>query len=141
MELPQPRMSSSDNTTPPSPSNPFMKTSIHGRKTCGQITSYVTLHMSAQYCTHVFFILICGKYARLFQWDHSGTIFNHSIYYNKVPDLVDFFIYFNHLPAYVQGQDTSVRVANCKDTKDTVKVIKEFKELEKLQILCWSLLF
>ena len=134
MGIPQPRVSSSDNTTRPPSSNPFMKSSCDGRTTCGQITAYATSHMSAQYRTHVFFVLICGEYARLIRWDRSGAIVTHPIYYNDAPDLVDFFIRFNHSPADVRGQDTTVRVANPEDTKDAIKAVNELEELEKSRV-------
>jgi hypothetical protein len=111
-----------------------MKPSGDARATCGQITAYATSHMSAQYRTHVFFVLICGEFARLIRWDRSGAIVTHRIEYNAVPDLVDFFIRFNHSPADVRGKDTTVRVASSEDTKNAVKVIKEFEELEKSQV-------
>ncbi|KAF8498954.1 hypothetical protein F5888DRAFT_1633507 [Russula emetica] len=118
----QPRMSSSDNTRP---YNPFMKDSDLGRSTCGQITAYATLHMSVQYQTHVFFVLICGYYARLIRWDHSGAIITEPIIYNDSSSLFDFFICFDHaLP----------RVAKPEEIRDAVKAIKEFEELEKSQI-------
>ena len=60
--IPQPQVFSSDNTTRPPSSNPFMKSSCDGHTTCGQITAYATLHLSTQYRTHVFFVLICGEY-------------------------------------------------------------------------------
>jgi hypothetical protein len=135
LELPQPRMSRSDNITSPSGYNPFMRFSQESRNTCGQITAYATLHISTQYQTHIFFVLICGDYVRLIRWDHSGAIITHPIYYDDVPDLVNFFIRFNHSSASIQGHDTTVRVAKCEDTKDAVKVIKEFEELEKSQLL------
>jgi serine/threonine protein kinase len=112
-----------------------MRSSQESRDTCGQITAYATSHMSAQYRTHVFFVLICGDYARLIRWDRSGAIVTQPIFYDEVPDLVDFFIRFNLSPADVRGHDTTVRVAKCEDTKDAVKVIKEFEELAKSRSL------
>jgi hypothetical protein len=54
------------NTTPSSlgpPPNPFVKTSNEAVLTRGQITAYTTSHMSAQYRTHIFSVLICGSKA------------------------------------------------------------------------------
>jgi hypothetical protein len=74
------------NTTPSSPGpppNPFMKTSNKAVLTCGQITAYATLHMSAQYRTHIFSVLICGSKARLIRWDRSSAIITKPISYDK----------------------------------------------------------
>jgi hypothetical protein len=98
-----------------------------------KFTAYATSHMSAQYRTHIFFVLICEDYARLIRWDRSGAIVTEPIYYNVVPHLFDFFIRFDHAPPNIQGQDTTVRLANSEDTKDAVKAVKELEELEKSQ--------
>ena len=110
-----------------------MKNSRDAHVTCGQITAYATLHMSAQYRTHVFFVLICKDYARLIWWDRSGAIVTNPIQYNVTSELFDFFILLDHSPPNVQGQDTTVRLANPKDTRDAVKAVKELEELEKSQ--------
>ena len=123
--FPQSQASSSDKT------NPFMKDTVESRTTCGQITAYATSHMSAQYWTHVFFILICEDYARLIRWDRSGAIVTEPIYYNVDPHLFHFFILFDHSQPNVRGQDTIVRSANSEDTKDAVKAVKELEELYK----------
>jgi Fungal protein kinase len=123
--------SSSDGTTPSRPRNPLMKTSQAARLTCGKITAYATSHMSAQYRTHAFSILICSDYARLIRWDRSGAIVTDPILYNEAPELFDFFIRFNHSPPEVRGLDTTVRLAKSKDTRDAVKAVKE---LEKSQV-------
>lgn len=132
-KLPRPRTSSSDNTSSSPPPNPFMKVSRDARHTCGQITAYATSHMSAQYRTHVFFVLICKDYARLIRWDRSGAIVTDPIYYDEESHLFDFFIRLDHSPPNVRGQDTTVRLANPEDTKDAVKAVKELEELQKSQ--------
>lgn len=123
----QPRKSSSNNTTPPS-HNPLMKTSSDPQITCGQITAYATSHMSAQYRTHIFFVLICSDYARLIRWDRSGAIVTEPTYYNDASSLFDFFILFNLSPPDVRGRDITVRLAKPEDTWDAVSKLKDLKE-------------
>jgi len=130
----QPRTSSSNSATSPPLLNPFLKTSVDAQTTCGQITAYATSHMSAQYRTHVFFVLICKDHARLIRWDRSGAIVTEPILYNETPQLFDFFIHFDHSPPDVRGQDTTVRLANSEDTKDAVNAVEELKELKKAQV-------
>jgi Fungal protein kinase len=116
------------NTTPSSPGpppNPFVKTSNKAVLTHGQITAYATSHMSAQYRTHIFSVLICGSKAQLIRWDRSSTIVTEPISYDEDPHLFDFFIRFDCLPPDVQGQDTTVSPAKPEDTKDAVKAIEE----------------
>ena len=121
------------------PYNPFIKDSIEARAICGQITAYVTTHMSVQFQTHVFSILICNDYAQLIRWDRSGAVVTEQIFYNTQPDLIDFFVHFDHSPPIVQGKD-GVRDASPKETEDVVQVVKELKGLvgSKLKLLVVS---
>ncbi|KAI0286472.1 hypothetical protein BC826DRAFT_890189, partial [Russula brevipes] len=57
----------------------------------GQIGTYVAIQMDMQYRTHAFFMLVVGEYARLMRWDRSGAIFTRPIFYNKDPELLEFF--------------------------------------------------
>jgi hypothetical protein len=112
-------------SSPGPPSNPFMKMSNEAVLTRGQITAYVTSHMSTQYRTHIFSVLICGSKARLIRWDCSSAIVTEPISYNEDPHLFDFFICFDRSPPDVQGQDTTVSPAKPEDTKDAVKAVEE----------------
>ena len=79
----------------PSVSRPFMSQTTKGVSTAGQNTTYVTLQLDSQYCTHVFSVLIVGNYVWLIQWDQSGTIVTAPIYYQQDPVLLDFFTHFD----------------------------------------------
>jgi hypothetical protein len=121
-------MSSSDSSS--DDTNPFMKRTPEALSTCGQVAAYATSHMSAQYRTHVFSILICKDIARLIRWDRSGAIVTEPIYYNMEPHLFDFFIHFDLSPPDVRGQDTTVRLAKKEEIEDAVNAVKELKGLE-----------
>ena len=41
------------------------------KRTLGQIGSYTAAVVGMQFRTHLFSVLICGKYARLFCWHHG----------------------------------------------------------------------
>jgi len=60
----------------------------NGSETCGQITSYATLLLGTQYCTHIFCILVIKDYARLIRWDCAGAIVTEPIYYDDEPHLL-----------------------------------------------------
>jgi hypothetical protein len=123
-------MSRFTNTTPSSPGpppNPFVKMSNEAALTRGQITAYATSHMSVQYWTHIFSILICRSKARLIRWNRSSAIVTEPISYDEDPHLFDFFIRFDRSPPDVRGQDTTVSPAKPKDTKDAVKAVEELR--------------
>jgi hypothetical protein len=78
----------------------------------GQITSYASLVMSAQYRTHLFTVLILKEYARLIRWDRGGALVTEPIYHDGQPHLLDFFIRFNDATRAARGRDLTVRPAN-----------------------------
>jgi hypothetical protein len=110
------------------PKNPFVKTSQEALDICGQITSYATTHMSVQYRTHIFLVLICHKYARLMRWDRSGAIVTAPTYYMTEPQLFDFFVRFDRLSPEERGHDTTVRRATEMEGKEAMKSADELKE-------------
>lgn len=74
----------------------------------GQLTAYVITQMGSQYQTHVFLVFILKCYARLFCWDHSGTVFTAPIYYNCDSHLFDFFARYNYASPKARGHDMTV---------------------------------
>ena len=127
--------SGKSNRMPSLSRNPFMKSSEDSYQTCGQITAYATSHMSAQYRTHIFFVLICKNYARLIRWDRSGAIVTEPIYYDEASGLFDFFIHLDRSPAKVRGQDATVTLANSEESKEAVKAVKELEKETPLLVV------
>jgi Fungal protein kinase len=96
--------------------------SSEGRKTLGQIATYIAAQMDLQYRTHTFFVLVMKKYARLMRWDRSGAIFTKPINYNSQPELFEFFQAYNEATPEARGIDefvtepTPVEIADARQT-------------------------
>jgi hypothetical protein len=95
--------------THPMTKYPFMSTTSQGCLTAGQITAYATSILSAQYRTHIFFVLILKPFARLIRWDRGGAVVTAPIYYDQEPHLFDFFIRYDAATHDVRGHDLTVR--------------------------------
>ena len=93
-------------------SNPFMAATPLAHHVAGQITSYASLVMSAQYRTHLFTILILNKFARLIRWDCSGALITEPIYHDGQPHLLDFLIRFNDATPAARSCNPTVHPAN-----------------------------
>jgi len=93
-------------------SNPFMAATPLAHQVAGQITSYASLVMSAQYRTHLFTVLILKEYARLIRWDRGGALVTEPIYHDGHPHLLDFLIRFNDAMRAARGRDPTVHPAN-----------------------------
>jgi hypothetical protein len=98
--------------------NPFMSTTTSGRQVAGQITAYATLVLSAQYCTHVFSILIIKNFTRLIRWDRGGAVVTAPIYYNDESFLLDFLIRYSNTNPEVRGHDVTVSFPTDDDARD-----------------------
>jgi hypothetical protein len=99
--------------TPPPPTPPqrrpsFIKDSSSARGLIGQIGTYIAVQMDMQYRTHAFFVLIISDFARLMRWDRSGAIFTKPIFYNKDPELLEFFEAYNVATCEERGFDKYV---------------------------------
>ncbi|KAI9433375.1 hypothetical protein F5148DRAFT_113471 [Russula earlei] len=121
----------SSNITP----DGFLKKAHNPRLACGQIIAYAASHMSAQYRTHIFSVLICSDYARLIRWDRSGAIVTEPMYYDTAPELLEFFILFDRSSPQERGWDTTVRLANSEDTRVAVEAVKELRGLTPLLVI------
>jgi Fungal protein kinase len=99
----------SQSTAARSVRNPFMSTSLSGRKVAGQITAYATWVLSAQYRTHVFLVLVLKDFSRLIRWDRGGAVVTAPIYHNQEPHLLDFLTRFKDADPQARGQDITVR--------------------------------
>ncbi len=90
------------------PQNPFVKGSPSVRRTLGRITKCIAAQMGSQYRTHSFSVLIAKDYARLMRCDRSGVIVTERIYYNKEPELLEFFKLYDKAAPEVRGSDQTV---------------------------------
>ena len=96
----------------------FLCSDDRARQTLGQLTSYATAHLAAQFRTHVFSILLFRESARLMRWDRAGVIVSERIRLDK-SELTQFFWRFNDANATERGHDPTV--TPFKFTKDLTK--------------------
>ena len=85
----------------------FLCDSERARQTLGQVTSYATAHLAAQFRTHVFSILLFHKSARIMRWDRAGVIVSERIPLDK-SELAQFFWRFSNADAMERGHDPTV---------------------------------
>ena len=85
-----------------------MGTTTHGCHVASQITAYTMLVLSAQYCTHVFLVLIIKTLARIIHWDCGGAVITAPISYNQDPKLFNFLICYDNASCAIRGQDCTV---------------------------------
>ncbi|KDQ30009.1 hypothetical protein PLEOSDRAFT_1025547, partial [Pleurotus ostreatus PC15] len=77
-----------DSDPSPSARYPFENDTEGGRKTRGQIASYAGVIMAMQFRSHLFSVLICGKYARFIRWDRSCAIVSRRFDYTLYPSIL-----------------------------------------------------
>ncbi|KAK0211571.1 hypothetical protein IW262DRAFT_1486011 [Armillaria fumosa] len=91
------------------PDFPFENDSVKGRETRGQISCYAGVTMMVQHRSHLFTILICGRFARFIRWDRSGAIVSRRFDYTQEKTLVfDFYLRFAQLSPSQRGNDPTV---------------------------------
>ncbi|KAF8622964.1 hypothetical protein AX15_006607 [Amanita polypyramis BW_CC] len=106
---------------------PFERDTSAACDTLGQIALYATAHMTAQFCTHVFSLLIFPKYARLLRWDRAGVVVTKRIPVAESA-LAEFYWRYSHASPAVRGRDTSVeRVLD----RVKAKTVREMLELDE----------
>jgi len=106
--------------------NPFVKESTKAISNLGQMMSYVTLHLSSQFWTHMFFILIVHDYTRIIQWDCGSAVITVPIPFNEEHYLFDFFIHYNYTKSDMQGSDSSVQAPETEELNTATHLINEF---------------
>jgi hypothetical protein len=110
---------------------PFERDTGAAYDTLGQITLYATAHMAAQFCTHVFSLLVFPKYARLLRWDRAGVVVTERIPIAK-STLAAFYWRYSHATPAVRGHDTSVERVLDQVKAKTVRETLELDEKSKL---------
>jgi hypothetical protein len=94
----------------------FEHTSQQSRLTRGQIASYAAAQLGTQFRTHVFSLLICGRFARFIRWDRASAIVSERFDYEEDDHYLAEFIsrYSVHDHG---GVDESVSPANSYETE------------------------
>jgi len=102
--------------------NPLMSTTSEACRVGGQIVSYATTLLGAQYRTHAFSVIITGPFARLIRWDRSGAIVTEQIEYETAPFLFDFLLRYDIASKEMRGHDCTVS----RPRKEEEKKAREF---------------
>lgn len=106
---------------------PFENDTKQGRSTRGQIASYAGVTMAMQFRTHLFSVLICGKYARFIRWDRSSAIVTCRFDYTTHPlILFDFYKRFAQLTDVQCGLYPNISQLNKKDGIKALNILKRF---------------
>ncbi|KAG2094041.1 uncharacterized protein F5147DRAFT_585171 [Suillus discolor] len=101
----------------PSTTAHFISETDKAMDTLGQITSYTTAQLGAQYHTHAFSILIVYDQAHIIRWDREGATVSSAINYNEEPHLADFFHRYVQASPALRGVDTSVTLASAEESR------------------------
>ncbi|KAI0089478.1 hypothetical protein BDY19DRAFT_105654 [Irpex rosettiformis] len=97
--------------------------------TRGQLALYVAQIFACQHRVHVFQLLICGRHARFFFWDHSGAIVSDSFDYTTNSALLTKFIWhYNHMGDLERGLDSTVSPANNEERLEFEEVATQFMD-------------
>ncbi|KAK0224416.1 hypothetical protein EDD85DRAFT_891876 [Armillaria nabsnona] len=109
------------------PDYSFENKSLRGRETRGQISCYAGITMMLQYRSHLFTILICGRFARFMRWDRSGAIVSKRFDYTEETTLIfDFYKRFAQLSPGQRGKDTTVSPIADDDDDDAIVARAKF---------------
>ncbi|KAJ3544207.1 hypothetical protein NMY22_g2859 [Coprinellus aureogranulatus] len=96
---------------------PFESSSPRGCDTRAQLACYAGAVMATQYRSHLFTVVITGKYARFIRWDRSCAVVTRRIDITKHPSpLFEFFKRFRQFTLEQRGTNPHVRPATKEET-------------------------
>lgn len=107
------------------------------RNTRGQLASYATETFAHQHRTHLFQLIVFGKFARFLYWDRSGAIVSGRFNYTRTAHskyLAEFFWRYNHMTDTERGLDPTVSVPTPEEQEAFVGAVDDF--LKELQTRC-----
>ena len=99
----------------------FEYDSDRSEKTLGQICSYATAHMAAQFRSYVFSLLVFPKYARILRWDRSGVIVTGQIDLTDDASLLaNFFCRYENMTTSQRGYDENITQITSQDVQAVI---------------------
>ncbi|KAJ8703460.1 hypothetical protein PTI98_002082 [Pleurotus ostreatus] len=111
----------------PSKAHPSENDSIAGADTRGQIASYAGVAMAMQFRSHLFSVLICGRYARFIRWDRSCAIVSRRFDYTVYPEILfEFYHRFAQLTKYKRGLLPNFKTLRKEDGETALKAFERF---------------
>ncbi|KAL4256124.1 Fungal-type protein kinase domain-containing protein [Pleurotus pulmonarius] len=116
-----------DGQPTPSENYPFENDTRQGRSTRGQIASYAGVTMAMQFRSHLFSVLVCGRYARFIRWDRSCAIVTRRFDYTTHPlILFDFYKRFAQLDDVQRGLYPNIRKLSRPDGMKAVEMMRKY---------------
>ncbi|KAJ8703529.1 hypothetical protein PTI98_002146 [Pleurotus ostreatus] len=117
-----------DDTKPtPGEKYPFENDTKQGRSTRGQIASYAGVTMAMQFRSHLFSVLVCGRYARFIRWDRSCAIVTRRFDYTTHPlILFDFYKRFAQLTDVQRGLYPNLRELSRPAGMEALEMIRKY---------------
>ncbi|KAG9223393.1 hypothetical protein CCMSSC00406_0007580 [Pleurotus cornucopiae] len=111
----------------PSENYPFENDTIQGRSTRGQIASYAGVTMAMQFRSHLFSVLVCGRYARFIHWDRSCAIVTRRFDYTTHPLIIfDFYKRFAQLDDVQRGLYPNLRELSWEAGMKAVEMMRKY---------------
>jgi hypothetical protein len=101
----------------------FEHHSDRSEKTLGQICSYATAHMAAQFRSHIFSLLVFRRYARILRWDRAGVIVTGQIDLTQPTGaslLANFFSHYGNMTDSQRGYDENITRVTRRDAETIV---------------------
>ena len=92
----------------------FERSTGQAQDTLGQICSYATAQMAAQFRTHLFSLLLFREYARILRWDRAGVIVTQKI---NLADLSKFLWRYDKMTRVQQGFDEDIVPISLKEVE------------------------
>ncbi|KAF4605919.1 hypothetical protein EYR40_004711 [Pleurotus pulmonarius] len=116
-----------DREPTPSEDYPFENDTKQGQSTRGQIASYAGVTMAMQFRTHLFNVLVCGRYARFIRWDRSCAIVTRRFDYTTYPLIIfDFYKRFAQLDDVQRGLYPNIRKLSRPDGMKAVEMMRKY---------------
>jgi hypothetical protein len=104
--------------------------SVGAQQGFSQLAGYVALLDQCQYRTHIFQVLMCGKYTRFLRWDHSSCLFTQRFDYTTTEGsirLMEFFHRFSQLSRADRGYDDRFTLAKFKTQAEEDEIDEQLK--------------
>ncbi|KDQ29963.1 hypothetical protein PLEOSDRAFT_165648 [Pleurotus ostreatus PC15] len=106
---------------------PFENDTKQGRSTRGQIASYAGVTMAMQFRSHLFSVLVCGRYARFIRWDRSCAIVTRRFDYTTHPLIIfDFYKRFAQLDDIQRGLYPNLRALSRPAGMKAVEMMRKY---------------
>ena len=89
--------------------NALVHNTDQSKHTLGQIGFYTAAVVRMQFRTHLFSVLIYGKYVQLFCWGHDmASVTRHFKYQDSKSPLTEFIWHYSQLDPAQQGHDLTI---------------------------------